>query len=429
MIYIISDDLTGANDTGVQYTKQGFKTLVTVKTDENFLNLVSKNYDVISINADTRAMLPQDAYRTVFELVKKFKNDKVEYIYKKIDSLVRGNPGVELDAVMDAIEAKTAIVATSYPEVGRKLVNGRFQLIDGDGSNSVINVIDVFSKDMKRRVIGVNLSIVREGAEKVVEFVNKGARDGYQVFVIDAVEDNDLAIIKEAALLMKYPPILCGSAGLAKQLSLDRKKTATKPTDNKLREKSKSTLIMIGSRNNITSLQMKALEEEMGVPKVTIFTEDVFNGSKDKMMQDIVDQVNSLMTSGCRLLAVVVDTLFSEFKVQLKDQEQYLMDSMSIAKTIGELSRIIYESNPIDTIISSGGDTSQQILEALGAKGVLLENEIISGIPIGKIIEGIADGSTIITKSGGFGDKDSLIKTVEFLGYGDERQLEAHQTL
>ena len=416
MIYIISDDLTGANDTGVQYTKQGFKTLVTVKTDEDFLNLVSRDYDVISINADTRAMLPKDAYRTVFGLVKKFKNDKVDYVYKKIDSLVRGNPGVELEAVMDAVEARTAIVTTSYPEVGRKLVNGRFQLMDGDGKDSIINVIDVFSQDMKRRVLGVSLSIVREGVQKVVEFINKGAIDGYQVFVIDAVEDNDLAIIKEAALLIEYPPVLCGSAGLAKQLSLDRKVSATKAVNKKVREKSKITLIMIGSRNNITSSQMKALEEEIGVPKITIFTEDVFNGNKDKMIQDVADQVNNLISSGCKLLAVVVDTLFSEFKVQLKDPEQYIIDSMRIAKTIGELSRIIYESNPIDTIISSGGDTSQQILEALGAKGVLLENEIISGIPIGRIIEGIADGSTIITKSGGFGDENSLIKTVEFLG-------------
>ena len=423
MIYIISDDLTGANDTGVQYTKQGFKTLVTVKTDEDFLNLVSRDYDVISINADTRAMLPQDAYRTVFELVGKFKDDKVEYIYKKIDSLVRGNPGVELDAVMDAVGARTAIVTTSYPEVGRKLVNGRFELMDGDGNASIINVIDVFSQDMKRRVLGVSLSTIREGPEKIVEYMNKGVIDGYQIFVMDAVEDSDLAIIKEAALLMEYPPVLCGSAGLAKQLSLDRKISVTKAVNNKARGKSKITLIMIGSRNNITSSQMKALEKEIGVPKVTIFTEDVFNGNKDKMIQDIADQVNSLISSGCRLLAVVVDTLFTEFKVQLKDQEQYIIDSMRIAKTIGELSRIIYESNPIDTIISSGGDTSQQILEALGAKGVLLENEIVSGIPIGRIIEGIADGSTIITKSGGFGDKDSLIKTVEFLGGVDENQL------
>ncbi|MFW6309289.1 MAG: four-carbon acid sugar kinase family protein, partial [bacterium] len=30
MIYVIADDLTGANDTGVQFAKNGFKTVVLI---------------------------------------------------------------------------------------------------------------------------------------------------------------------------------------------------------------------------------------------------------------------------------------------------------------------------------------------------------------------------------------------------------------
>ncbi|ABR46461.1 type III effector Hrp-dependent outers [Alkaliphilus metalliredigens QYMF] len=415
MIYIISDDLTGANDTGIQYTKQGFRTLVTVKTDVEFLETTSKSYDVISINVDTRSKLPDDAYHTVYDLVKKFENTGVDYIYKKIDSIVRGNPGVELDAVMDASNAKIALVATSFPEVGRKLMNGKLELIDWEGNKSVIDVIELFTDDMKRKVRGINLSTVKEGISSIVEVVERGTSEGVEVFVIDAESDEDLAVIKGAATSLKVPPVLCGSAGLAKQLSLSGREIFNKKSNEVTQIEDKATLILIGSRNNITSQQLKVLEEEMRIPVLTLMTGEVLNGGREAIIENTRGEVSSLIDNGCRLLAIVVDTLFQGFTVQLKDSEAALMDSNYIAHAIGELAKLIYETNSIDTIVSSGGDTSQKLLDALNAKGIHLESEILSGIPVGRVIDGIADGMTIVTKSGGFGDQDSLIKVIEYL--------------
>ncbi|KOA18452.1 hypothetical protein CLHOM_33540 [Clostridium homopropionicum DSM 5847] len=412
MIYIISDDLTGANDTGVQYTKQGFRTLVTVKPDKEFFKASAENYDVISMNTDTRSKLPEVAYEIVYDSVKMFDNMNKEYVYKKIDSIVRGNPGVELDAVMDAINAKAAIVATSFPEVGRKLINGKLELFNSKGESSIINVIDLFSKDMKREVSGISISIVKEGAYKIADAIRSREKEGFKVFIIDAETDEDLQSITEAARIMDIPPILCGSAGLAKQLSVYGR---AKIRDSGMNNNEKVTLIMIGSRNDITSQQIRALEDSAGIPIVTILTEDIFNGNKDKLLKDIISQVISLLKSGCKLLAIVVDTLFDSFTINLKDSEQALIDSMNVAKTIGEIAKAICESTTVDNIISSGGDTSQQILLALEAKGIHLENEIIPGVPVGKVIGGITNGMTIVTKSGGFGKENCLIKIVEYL--------------
>ncbi|SNS04575.1 Uncharacterized conserved protein YgbK, DUF1537 family [Anaerovirgula multivorans] len=415
MIYIISDDLTGASDTGIQYTKQGFRTLVTVRTDVEFLETAAKNYDVISINADTRAKLPDDAYQTVYDLVKKFQNTKVNYIYKKIDSIVRGNPGVELDAVMDARKAKIALVATSFPEVGRKLINGKLEILDWEGNKTLIDVVQLFANDMKRKVSSIKLSTVKEGVKSIVKAVERGDGEEIEVFVIDAENDEDLDAIKKAAVTLKTPPVLCGSAGLAKQLSLSGREVFNKKNKEDAFEEDKTTLILIGSRNNITSQQMKVLEKETGIPIVTVLTGEILNGNREKVIENTMSQVNGLIDSGCRLVAIVVDTLFDGFTVQLKDSEEALIESNHVAHAIGDLAKRIYENKPVDTMISSGGDTSQKILDALGAKAIHLESEILSGIPVGHIIDGIADGMTIVTKSGGFGDKNSLIKVVEYL--------------
>lgn len=40
-------------------------------------------------------------------------------MYKKIDSTLRGNIGVELDAVIDALNISTVIIAPVFPKNGR----------------------------------------------------------------------------------------------------------------------------------------------------------------------------------------------------------------------------------------------------------------------------------------------------------------------
>ena len=68
---IPADDLTGANDTAIQFRKYGFSALVVtniVRTD----TAIFKDYDVISINSDSRKLRPNDAYRVIYDAVSAF---------------------------------------------------------------------------------------------------------------------------------------------------------------------------------------------------------------------------------------------------------------------------------------------------------------------------------------------------------------------
>ncbi len=131
MIIVIADDLTGANDTGVQFTKHGLKTIV----DIDYFNFSKKNfkkYDVISINTNSRILDTRTAYKRVYDIAKKCNKIEFDFIYKKIDSAMRGNPGAEIEGVMDAVGADIALVAPSYPENKRVVKDGYAYLSDNE---------------------------------------------------------------------------------------------------------------------------------------------------------------------------------------------------------------------------------------------------------------------------------------------------------
>ena len=100
-ISIIADDLTGASDTGIQFCKYGLKTKVIVDHTklEQFLN----SNEILAINSNTRPLKSKEAYNRVYDISSKLKKAGFGRIYKKVDSTFRGNPGIELEAVMDAM--------------------------------------------------------------------------------------------------------------------------------------------------------------------------------------------------------------------------------------------------------------------------------------------------------------------------------------
>ena len=118
---IIADDLTGAMDGSGYIACRGFSTLIILDMG------VSSTADVVVINTDSRA----DDASTAREKVKQAVRNLVgRMIYKKIDSTLRGNIGVELEAVREELAFKKAIVAPSFPAMGRTTVGG-ILLLDG----------------------------------------------------------------------------------------------------------------------------------------------------------------------------------------------------------------------------------------------------------------------------------------------------------
>ena len=118
---IIADDLTGAMDSSGYFAEKGLTTVVVLAPG------YSPTADVVVVSTNSRADDADVACEKVRQAVKRLTG---RIVYKKIDSTLRGNIGVELDAAMDELACDKAIVAPAFPAVGRTTVGGLL-LVDG----------------------------------------------------------------------------------------------------------------------------------------------------------------------------------------------------------------------------------------------------------------------------------------------------------
>ena len=81
---LVADDLTGSNDTGVQFAKQGLGTLVILELAGVDAAIEgAAGYDVLVINTDSRADDPAKACSKARQGAKALLDAGIEYIYKK----------------------------------------------------------------------------------------------------------------------------------------------------------------------------------------------------------------------------------------------------------------------------------------------------------------------------------------------------------
>ena len=62
----------------------------------------------------------------------------------------------------------------------------------------------------------------------------------------------------------------------------------------------------------------------------------------------------------------------------------------------------------------TGGDTAAMVLAAVGAESIAIQHEVVTGVPWGVLSGGSFDGCPVVTKSGGFGAPDTLIRVARF---------------
>ncbi len=122
-LLMITDDFTGALDTGIQFTKQGVKIQIAVEQNPENIS-VSENTQVLVIDLETRPLAGQQAYETVKNIMLWAKKQNIEYIYKKTDSALRGNVGTELKAVADVYNQCVYFIP-AFPKIGRVTRNGK----------------------------------------------------------------------------------------------------------------------------------------------------------------------------------------------------------------------------------------------------------------------------------------------------------------
>jgi uncharacterized protein YgbK (DUF1537 family) len=119
-IIVIADDFTGAAEIGGIGLRNGLKVAIETKP------IYNRENDIIVVATDTRSMDKDKAVEYISRLTGELLQHNPLFIYKKIDSVLRGNVSEELAAQLKICGKKRAIIVAANPVFKRIIKNGRY---------------------------------------------------------------------------------------------------------------------------------------------------------------------------------------------------------------------------------------------------------------------------------------------------------------
>ncbi len=417
IIGIIADDLTGADDTALQFHLKGCNTQILL--DYLTTPLGKANTQTWAVSTETRNLPPEDAVKIVEEAAKSFtENLNAEYIYKKIDSTLRGNIAQESLKVLEVIGADAAIVVPAFPAEGRTTVGG-YHLLKGMPIERTEVARDPYSPisqshvptllrqqvDNPELIAHIPLITVMKGAGPLLLEFKKLIEEKKKLIIVDAVTTTDMEQIALAIEKSTNKILPCGSAGLAQSL------TKCWLPDVKYQHINKvipplPVLILSGSKSPLSKIQLKKLAEsdENDSYIIELTLEQIVNKPEDAFVENILEHLAT---------EKIVAVHFKEYEDETAKAEEIGIFPESISHLIiNYLTSLSLAVTKKQNLISLfvGGETSYKCCNALGSRQLQIIDQVEPAIPICLDHE----ARWIVTKSGNFGTPSTLVNIIKY---------------
>lgn len=396
-LVVISDDLTGAFDTGVQFYKQGSSVVITSLGN---LNTYANDAQVVVIDTESRHLKPEAAYACVKDAVLWAVNRDVPHIYIKTDSGLRGNIGPSLKAALDVVESQTLAFSPAYPDMNRIILGGK-PFIDGKPIRDSVFGIDPYNP--------VQINDIQELLSSYVDNIRNVRTDEQfeqshrekTVLVFDAESNRDLKNISQLLSNRNQLQLLAGCSAFAYWLYpylglplIKRESPSIHPP----------LIVLCGSINPISEAQIlysARIGNHRQTLPIDIVTSDSFWLSEkgDAWLDNIRVCLKHKET-------VLIDTGFkSDFSFNCEKSELRKRITARLGWILKEL--IISEESNDHTAMIIGGDTLIGFLEASNGSNVILEGDADEGVVVFSLV---VEGRRVrmLSKSGGFGAQTLL---------------------
>lgn len=424
VVGIIADDLTGANDTALQFHLKGANTQILLSDEIEPLNI--KNTQTWAISTESRNVEPEVAFERVLKTTKMLVNKiNPDYFYKKIDSTLRGNIAVEVLGILSVLDYDASIVVPAFPAETRTTVGG-YHLMKGVPIERTEMARDPYSPICESHVptllksqvlpqyqnlIGsLELKTIMKGAGPILQKINELVREGKKLIVADAVSTVDIEQIALAIKKSENKILPAGTAAFAQALGefwfadLDAEHIIkTFPRLPKF--------IVSGSATQITANQIEKLENSDEFDDVLVISLDlqtVLDGVKDEFVNRIVSNLrfdNTVVVHTSKLIKEFDG--FSEASLNAELTKANL--ASVITDFLAELTkRVLAEKEAI--LITLGGETSFKCCSAIGAYQLQLIDEVAPAIAL--TLD--HNAQWIVTKSGNLGGANTLIDILRY---------------
>lgn len=397
-LVMIADDLTGTIDASVPFASAGVELITNPDEALSGEQLDVTNCAMVSINSDSRHLNSFAAYMRVGSLVEKAMSKETRVIFKKTDSVMRGNVAAELMAVWERCGRGCLHFLPAWPAMRRTTVDG-IHCVDGMPVSETCFGQDPFDpvrtssiKEMLSKQEGVPIMHVHTHDPVPVKFSGIAFYD-----IENEAELNKRCL--EIASSSTEPLLLAGCAGLARafahMLKLDQAAMPVSSVD------SSHLMVLFGSINPVSQGQC-AYACKQGATCFYISESQKLDPVFTKSVEGI-GMCRAIRESWNTNDITVVDA--TSFEPKPRDAANDVR--ALISENISKLLETIVGERKSGAVFVSGGDVLLSYLLRLTRPRVRLLGELFPGIVDTEVT---AKGHIlrILTKSGGFGSEDLI---------------------
>jgi uncharacterized protein YgbK (DUF1537 family) len=343
-----------------------------------------------------------------------------QYFFKycsTFDSTDQGNIGPVADALVAALGCGFALACPAFPTNARTVYQGHLfvgnTLLSESGMEhhpltpmTDANLVRVLSRQTDGTVGLVNFAIVDQGAAAIRDAMTRLKEQGRRYTIVDAITDQHLVSIGEAAA---SHALITGGSGVAMGLGENFRQSGllAPQTDPAALPRldgtsavlagscSRATLAQLGfARNHLPMFELDPLE----TPDAAVLSEAALGWATDKLGEKPIV-----------IAASAAPERVAALQSRLGREPAGALVEDAVARIAAGL-----VAQGVRRIVVAGGETSGAVVGRLGVRSLRIGGEIDPGVPW-TYAEGSGPDLLLALKSGNFGATDFFLKAFRVL--------------
>lgn len=364
MIVVVADDFTGAAEIGGIALRNGYRVVIDTEVGGEY-----QEVEVVVLATDTRSMSGKEAGIATRDLVSKVVKLKPQLIYKKIDSVLRGNILEELAAHMNIVGQEKALVVPANPSLNRVVKNGTYYyhgvpLAESDFAVSTQSpVTSSFVADILGDSTELSVAVVTKGKD----LPTKG------VFIANAEDESDLVYwASKVDNLM----VMAGASGFFNAILKTNDSKGYLSVNQNVPSVGKRLMYICGSAFPASREAVKqALESGR---EVAFMPKNILTNDRKILLEEWKDAITKgLDNSGSVIVAV--DEVEHSAGHDLSNE---------IENLISTVTGMVLQQTEVDELVIEGGATASGVLRAFSHSKLYPVQELATGVLRMKIANG-----------------------------------------
>jgi uncharacterized protein YgbK (DUF1537 family) len=415
----IADDLTGATDLANTLARRGMTVVQTIGVPAP--GDATPDAEAIVVALKSRTIPASDAVAQSLVACRWLKAKGARQFYFKycstFDSTDAGNIGPVGDALMAELGTKFTVACPAFPETSRTIYLGHLfvgkQLLSDSPMREHpltpmrdANLVRVLGRQTKAKVDLVPLATIRQGASAVRAAFAELAGRNVAYAIVDAVTDDDLLILDEAAAGFM---LLTGGSGAAiglpenyRRASLIPQRTTVEP----LPKAGGYGAVIAGSCSVATLGQVEAMRAQHPARGIDPLTLAADSGGE---VSAVVAWAKDEIANGPVLIhaSAPPDAVAAAQKALGRERAGALVE-----EALAGIAQALVDAG-VRRLVVAGGETSGAVVQRLGIKSLRIGPQIDPGVPA--VFSDGKPAMALALKSGNFGARDFFARALEAL--------------